>query len=431
MKKQLVEKFFNISIDHPCNQIQAETDSKKIQPGMIFFAIEGKKTDGHLFVEEAKKNGAILAVVDKNKIPDVDIPYVSVSNTVETLQSLAKFHVQSMFCKIIGITGSVGKSTTKEFISQILETSYKVGKTQGNRNSQIGLALSLIDLLGDEEVLVLEMGMSQPGDIKKLMKMVVPHISVLTNIGISHIGNFNSILGIADEKSDIVDHPLIELALIEKNCFQYEVLRKKLKTQYVSYNLDQFVKGDTFHYEDFSFDLNQLEMRQDHFIKNLIPAIGIAKYLNVPNDKIEARIFSLEGLDHRFKVIKDKKCLIIDDAYNSSLESLSLAIESIQKQKIHGKKIAVIGAILEQGHFSYEHHVEVGKVLNGKFERIYCIGDPMLVAFDYLKEKGQEVYFLNTKKEIVDAINRDLDSEDLIFLKGSNSYRLWEIVDLI
>jgi UDP-N-acetylmuramoyl-tripeptide--D-alanyl-D-alanine ligase len=151
----------------------------------------------------------------------------------------------------------------------------------------------------------------------------------------------------------------------------------------------------------------------------------------VTNEKIMQKIEHLKTLEHRFQMIRKKKCLIIDDSYNSSLESLSLAIETLQKKQIQGKKIAVIGALGEQGIFEEAHHQKMGEILQGKFDLIYCIGSPALTTVKYLKSQNENAIHMQSIKEIAECVNQELQFNDLVFLKGANIYRLWELVDLI
>jgi UDP-N-acetylmuramoyl-tripeptide--D-alanyl-D-alanine ligase len=432
MKKQLIEKFFGICLNVPYEHIEAETDSKRVKPGTIFFALVGKKVDGHAFIEEACTNGAVLIIADETKeILTSSVPVIKVENTLISLQKLAAFHVQYMQVPIIGITGSCGKSTTKEYIAQLLEEEYRVAKTKGNRNSQVGLALSLIDFKGDEQILVLEMGMSEKGNISTLCKMAFPSISVITSIDVNHIENFGSKEKIAEEKSQILMDGKVKLALIEKNAYSYRAIQDKCQMDTIVYSLEQFIQQGSFVVDDFSILLSDLAIKQEHFIKNLIPAVVIAKYFKIPNEKILKKIQVLQILEHRFQFVTNKKCMIIDDSYNSSLESMEQAIANISSQKIQGRKIAVIGAFLEQGDLSEKHHEKLALLLKGKFEQVYCIGTPTQVTVKWLKNFGENASFIDTKQEIADLINQDIQYNDLIFLKGANFYRLWELVDLI
>lgn len=432
MKKQLIEKFFQTRVVGDFDQLVAETDSKRVKPGTIFFALEGKQTDGHLFLKEAERNGAVLLIVKQGKqLPILSVPVIQVENPLEVLQLLAKLHILFMQPKVIAVTGSNGKSTTKEYIAQLLEGHYVVGKTKGNRNSQVGLALSIIEFSGDEEIVVLEMGMSEKGNIEKLMQIAMPEIAVLTNIDVNHIENLGSKEAIAEEKSTIFLSDYLEKAYIEEGAFQYSIVQERAKDKAIVYAVDRFVSNGLFVVDDFSISLADLAIKQGHFLKNLIPAVSIAKLLDVPNQKILERINALRTLEHRFQLVTNKKCLVIDDAYNSSLESLYQAVQNIQKQQISGKKIAVIGALLEQGEHEVKHHEKIAEILEGKFEQVYCIGEPTLTTVHALKERGANAAYVESIQDLADLINQDIQYNDLVFIKGANKFRLWELVDLI
>jgi UDP-N-acetylmuramoyl-tripeptide--D-alanyl-D-alanine ligase len=432
MKKQLIEKFFQTRLVCDFDQLIAETDSKRVKPGTIFFALEGKNTDGHFYLKEAEQNGAILLVVKQQKeLPPLEVPVIRVENPLEILQMLAKLHILFMQPKVIAVTGSNGKSTTKEYIAQLLDGHYRVGKTKGNRNSQVGLALSIIEFSGDEEIVVLEMGMSEKGNIEKLMQIAMPEIAVLTNIDVNHIENLGSKEAIAEEKSTIFLSDHLQRAYVEEGAYQYPIVQERVKDKAVIYSVDRCVLNGAFTVDDFSIPLTDLAIKQGHFLKNLIPAVSIAKFLEVPNEKILERINALKTLEHRFQLVTNKKCLVIDDSYNSSLESLFQAVQNIQKQQISGKKIAVIGALLEQGEHEVNHHEKIAEILEGKFEQVYCIGIPTLTTVKVLKEKGKNAAYVESIQDLADLINQDIQYNDLVFIKGANKFRLWELVDLI
>ena len=432
MLKQLVEKFFNIQINSVCEFLEAEVDSKRVKPNSIFFALQGKKTDGHLYLDEAIENGAVLAVVDEKKeIKQQKIPCIYVQDPLETLQLLAKYHFAFIGAETIAITGSVGKSTTKEYVAQLLSSHYKVGKTRGNQNSQVGLALSLIALKGDEEKLVLEMGMSEKGNIHKLCEIASPDIAVLTSIDVNHIEQFGSKEAISEEKSSIFTPQTIQFSYIEENAYSYEAVKRKCHSEKMIYSLKEHIQNGRFKVLDFEIDLELLNIKEEHFLKNLIPAVAIARKLHVPNEKILEKIIDLQTLEHRFQLITKKRCLIIDDAYNSSLESLNCAISTISQRQIQGKKIAVIGALGEQGDLEELHHQKMAEILEGHFDQIYCTGTPAQTTVRFLKKKGQNAFYFDSLKDIAESLNQELQFNDLLFLKGANSYRLWELVDLI
>ncbi len=432
MKRVLVEKFFGLKLPDHFDQIEAEVDSRKVKPGAVFFALKGLKTDGHLFLSEAIEHGAILIVAER--IPfekESSIPIFITDNTLQTLQDLAAFHFQYLDAFTIAVTGSYGKSTTKEFIAHLLSGFYRVGKTEGNQNSQIGLALSLIRLMGEENCLVLEMGMSSPGEIRKLVEIAPPDVGVLTAIGTNHIAQFGSLEAIADEKSDLFSHSKTKEAILEAHTLKYPIVRKKIQGQLTVYSAQDSINQRQLVYEDFVFPIDLMSFKQEHFIQNLLPALILAKKRGLSNSEIEKKIQTLDTLEHRFQSISKKRCLIIDDAYNSSLESMKLACETLRQQKVQGKKIAVIGAFSETGDFEEEHHQKLAEILAGHFHQIFCIGEPTQITVKNLKSQGYSAVYCASLDEIIEALNQELQFNDLLFLKGANRYRLWEIVNQI
>lgn len=432
MQKQLIEKFFDISLIDAPDFITAEVNSKKIKPGMIFFALEGQKTDGHLFLQEAFDNGALFAVVAENK-PDLNFKgrLIKVKNPLEALQGLAKFHFLYLNVPTIGVTGSCGKSTTKEYICQMLKNRYRVGKTVGNQNSQIGLALSLISFQGDEDVLVLEMGMSEKGNIEKLCKIASPTHAVLTNIDVNHIEQFGSKEKIAEEKACIFHPSSVEVGFIEKGAALYPAIRALKLKETVFFSIDDCLEGDFLNIGTTSIDLKKIPEGQEQFSKNLLVAALVAKRFSITDAQILKTVEELQTLEHRFQMITKKRCLIIDDAYNSSLKSLELACLQIEKKVVVGRKIAVIGALGEQGDLEELHHEKMALILQNRFDQVYLIGKPAIHTARCLKQLGQNAHFCDSLVEIAAILQDEIQFNDLLFLKGANQYRLWELVDLL
>lgn len=429
MKKKLIEQFFQLSFNTLDDDICVEVDSRKIRPGMIFFALEGQKTDGHLFLQEAFDKGAVFAVVSKTKqgLPFDRLIYVD--QPAKTLQELARFCTHSLGVPIVGITGSCGKTTTKEYISQLMKTTYRIGKTMGNYNSQIGLAIALLAMKGDEEYLVLEMGMSEKGNIASLTAMAPPTYAVLTNIGVNHIEQFGSKERIAEEKGAIFQAASCQVAFIEKEAATYPSIQSIKVNKQVIVAIEDHLKEGSLHIRDLVIDCKKIPLGQEQFIKNLAMAVHVALELHVPHEAILRAIDQLQTLEHRFQMIMSKRCTIIDDSYNSSLQSLELAIASLSKKVVHGRKIAVIGAFAEQGELEALHHDRMADLLAGQFDELYFIGKPAMHCALKLNQKGHKAYYYTNLCDIVNRLNDEIQFNDLLFLKGANQYRLWEIVD--
>lgn len=432
MRKQLVEKFFDLALPQAPENILAEVNSKKIKPGMIFFALEGQKTDGHLYLKEAFDNGAFLAVVSKTKKELAQgRPFIAVDDPLKTLQALAKFYFLFLNLPTIGVTGSCGKSTTKEYICQLLKNRYRIGKTIGNQNSQIGLALSIISFLGDEEILVLEMGMSEKGNIVKLCSIASPTHAVLTNIDVNHIEQFGSKEKIAEEKASIFHPATVKIGFIEKGATQYPAISSLKLKEKIIFAIEDYLENDCLKIGSTIIDLKKIPDGQEQFSKNLLVAVLVAKCFQITDEQILKTVEELQTLEHRFQMVTKKRCLIIDDAYNSSLKSLELACDQIAKKIVDGRKIAVIGALGEQGELEEIHHEKMATILQNRFDQIYLIGKPAVHTARCLKQQGQNVHFCESLQEIATILQDEIQFNDLLFLKGANQYRLWELVDLL
>ncbi len=431
MKKWLIEKFFGLSLNTDLDQLQACVNSKEVEKGAIFFAITGKKTDGHRYLQEVRDRGASIAVIHESYEGEhFGLQLIRVQNVLDTLQSLAKWHFLSIGAKTIAVTGSVGKSTTKEFIASILGTKFRVGKTIGNQNSQIGLPLSLIALKGDEEIIVLEMGMTDPGNILDLVKIAAPDIAVLTKIDTNHIELFGSLEKIAEEKASIFSHPKTQLALIGADCLKYKVVQSYLLEKVIYAYQENFFGEQVKIGERLigPFDFSHIE---NQWIENLYPALYLAKYFNMTDDEIRAGLLGLKSLSHRFEKVAGKRFTLIDDAYNTSLSSIQGAVNALMQYKVTGKKRAVIGAFVGQGVLEEQVHTELGELTAQFFDEIYCIGSPSKVTVEIFKKKGKPAYFFDSLDQIALFLNDKIQNNDLLYLKGGNRYQLWKLVDLI
>lgn len=396
-------------------------NSKEINKGDCYIALIGN-TDGHKYIENAIKNGASLIIVSK-KI-SYNIPTILVQDTTKTLGSLATLIRNKYQPKVIAITGSVGKTTTRQLIYTILKNKYKCHQSQKNYNNHIGVPLTMFDLNKDEEIAIVEMGMNHLNEIKYLSKMVTPDIAVITNIGTSHIGNLGSKENILKAKLEIKEGlkgPLFvngDDELLQKEKAYKSGFSKN--NDLIAYNLKSSLTNSIF---NININNQKYEIKINlpaHLINNVLIAIHIGLYLNIDINTIIKALENYQSFDMRMNILNDKhNNTIINDCYNSSLESLKGVLNLLQNEK--QKKLLILGDINELGSFSEKIHQTIPALLNKiNNKEVIFIGEKIT------KIKYKAIYF-NNYKEVVNYLKNKKIKDTLILIKASRSLKLENI----
>lgn len=407
--------------------VNFQVDSKKIKKGDIFFALKGQKVDGHNFLEEVAKRGALKAIVNKHyRGKSFNLELIRVDSSLKFLQNLSKAKLQNNSIKI-GITGSCGKTTTKEFLYCLLLEKYRVFQSYKNQNSQIGLPLSILNDKSKSEVLILEMGMSEKEEIKKLRSLTSLDIALITNVSLSHSKNFENIEEIAFEKSNIFEKEkfrIINYDLLKyRNIFKGDFLTFSIFKKEADFFLEK--KGKKiFLYERGNFFLSLKLDLPSHFLENFLAAFAVCRCLNLKKEEIKKGSFNLKTLKLRFekKIVKKKNFIL--DCYNSNYLSLMKALENMPKVK--GKKIAVIGEMRELGKFSNKCHSEIGKKANGLIDILICLGKKTIPTIEAFKG---EKYFFEDKKKLAFFLKKISSKKDVVLIKGSRILEMEKILD--
>ena len=396
-------------------------DSRQIKNGDCFIAIN---ENGHKYIKNAIKNGASLIIV--NKKLSYNIPTILVQNTTKILGNLASFIRKKYNPKVIAITGSVGKTTTRELISAVLKTKYKCHQSFQNQNNHIGVPLTLFNLTKEDEIAIIEMGMNHLGEIKKLSKMVMPDIAVITNIGSSHIGNLGSKENILKAKLEIKeglkgplfvngDDPLLKHEYALKSGFG---TINDLK----AYNLSSSLTSSSFDIlldKPYKINVNL----PSYLINDCLIAIHIGLYLKVDIKDIIDALNNYHTFDMRMNILKDKNNnTIINDCYNSSLESLTGVLNILKNE--NQNKLLILGDINELGKFSKQIHQKIPTILNQiNNKKIILIG----------KEMSQINYenslHFNNYKETINYLKTKKTKNTLILIKASRSLKLENITN--
>lgn len=427
------------------------TDSRSINKNELFIPLIGEKFNGHDFIQNAIKLGAstILTSQDikESKLDDANISIIKVKDTLKALQSLAKYYISKFKIPVIGVTGSTGKTSTKDMIYFVLAQKYKVLKNQGNFNNHIGVPLTVFKLEEDHEIAILEMGMSGFGEIDLLANIVRPNIGVITNIGLSHIEHLGSqenilkakmeITNYFDEMSTLIingDDQLLKMVEgnfhkyligLGNNCDYQAINIKDLGEEGISF--DVIING-----QEHPFRLNVPGI---HNVYNALCAIAIGRILNVDIKSIQDGIKDFQGSKMRLNIFTtNEEIKIINDAYNASPDSMRAAISVLSKMR-KNRRIAVLGDMLEMGEYSIKGHYDVGsEVAKQSIEVLITIGEQAKnIAKGAIENglAGKNVFLCKNNQEAIDILKNLLQKKDAVLIKGSRGMRMEEIVEYI
>ncbi len=412
----------------------ASFDSRRVEPGALFFAIKGEKEDGHDFLEEVAKKGGVAAVVShtytKKHFGLVLIPVLDVVKALHTLAK--KIHI-STGSTVIAVTGSVGKTTTKEFIATILREKYVVANTPSNWNSQLSLPLWLINREEGEEVLILEMGMSFLGEIRALVEIAPPDIGVLTSVELSHAANFNSINMIAQAKSELFSHPSTKTGFFHKATLKFQEVQG-VQCQKISYGREGDYQIECFEKKGAILERKKkspyfpLPFLEKHFLENFLAAVSVARHLDLSWKEVILGSKNLNIPKHRFEKVNKGGVLFIDDSYNANPASTKAALSEISLLPKKNKIIAVLGAMKELGKFSTQSHLEVGLFALPRIDYLLCLGkecQPMIDVFNGKKQAELFSDLYELKKRLKEVAFKG----DLVLIKGSHSLKMWTVIE--
>lgn len=421
-------------------------DSRKVKKGNLFVPLKGERVDGHRFVKDAIKNGAAAALWQKDvPNPPLHLPVLIVEETLSALQELARSYRRQLDVKVVGITGSNGKTTTKDMTAALLSLRFKVQKTEGNLNNHIGMPLSILNLEEDTEMAVLEMGMSSKGEIRFLSEMAAPEAAIITNIGESHLLDLGSRDAIADAKMEIIeslppgelavfngDEPLLQerMAAHDQTLTVKTFGRGRRNTLYPVF-IETGNEGSTFKVngQDLLFNLPVLGI---HNVLNALAAMLTANHFGVPFEEMNEAFSTLKLTNMRMEMVQGAKGeKIINDAYNASPTSMKAAIELVEKLTGFSKKILVLGDMLELGPQEKEFHYEIGKSIDaGNVDYVFTMGKLAAYIAEGARESLPEdrVFSFPDKESLVKELKKRTDNNTLILVKASRGMRMEDIV---
>ena len=414
-------------------QGSVSTDSRKCTPGAVFFALKGGNFDGNKYAAAALENGCAYAVVDDPQYA-ADGRYVLVDDALQTLRDLAKIHRKTLKAIIIGITGTNGKTTTKELVSAVLSKKYKTRHTIGNLNNHIGVPLTLLSFSADDEIGVVEMGANHPGEIKSSVDIVCPDYGLITNVGIAHIEGFGSFENIVKTKCELYDY----IRHIDGSVFIDEdnsiLMERARGIQQVTYGSTEsaFAWGKVATCHPFlTFEWRQqgkLHTVETHLIgsynlKNALAAVAVGRYFKIPAERISRAIAAYEPTNNRSQLKQTADNTLIIDAYNANPTSMKEALNNFAALPGTPKAV-ILGDMFELGPESDRLHEEIVRLLQqAQFDRV-CLCGP-----HFQKVAGKVFTTYPTTEVLLEALREEPLKGYTILIKGSHSMHLEKVAD--
>lgn len=425
------------------------TDTRKLKRGDFFLAIKGDKFDGHNFISVAIKKGASGIIINQNKLrphllfnlPNTDTTIISVVDTIISLGDLAKYYRKKFSIPVIAITGSNGKTTTKDMLAHILKFKYEVLKNEGTENNHIGVPLTLLRLTRKHKAAVIEMGMNHLGEIRRLTNIALPTIGIITNIGPSHLQFLKNLETVLQAKCELLENfDRRNLAVLNSDdglLAQAGNFSAK-KVLFGIYNHGDFTaSGINYKRNSSNFLVNykyeiELSVPGEHNVYNALATIAVARELKISYEDIRKALKSFKSLQQRLNIKSLKGIHLIDDCYNSNPLSMRCALQTITSYAANRRKIVVSGDMLELGQFSPKFHKDIGRLI-AKLGIDYLITVGSLskhmsgAALKAGMPKSQVLHF-NNKTQAAQELKSIIEPQDVVLIKGSRAIKMEEII---
>lgn len=421
------------------------TDSRNIESGGLFVPIVGERADGHDFISDVMAKGA-LCTLSQKFLEGADYPYIQVESSLEAVKDIARFYLQQLGIPVVGITGSVGKTSTKEVIASVLKEKYRTLKTQGNFNNELGLPLTVFRLRNEDEIAVLEMGISEFGEMSRLAGIANPDICVITNIGQCHLENLGDRDGVLKAKTEVFqfikdrghiilngdDDKLATVEAVGDIQPMFFGMDEKFPV-YADYVESQGLKGMfcRIHMGQESFDV-LVPMPGHHMVYNALAATAVGMVCGLTPAQIKAGIESLEPVNGRFHMIDTKKILIVDDCYNANPMSMKASLEVLQDGL--GRRVAILGDMGELGENEEDLHAEVGVfAARQNIDVLICVGQlcKCMARAASAKSSDLEVIHMEDRRELLDGLSAYIKEGDTVLVKASHFMHFEEVVEAL
>jgi len=415
-------------------------DSRKKVKNSLFVCLQGQNSDGHNYILNAIKNGASALLIKsseisliKSKVKNLDVGIIAVDSPLYGLQNIARNYIKQ-FSNInyTAITGSVGKSTTKQALSALLSTSGNTVFTPNNYNSEIGLPLVLLQVDKDIKYGVFEMGIDHIGEMDRHLYMLKPQQAIITNIGFSHVEKLGSILNIAKEKGKIF-HKSLDIALLSKNCKFKKILTKDLNSTALEYSykdINFFDNGLLGINVKIDKEIVNLPIIGEHQLEDIVAAITLSRKLGLDNKQITSGLNNFKPMPGRGSIF-DGDVTVIEDCYNASPRSTNYILNYIKRINWIGNKKVVLGSMKELGERSLNAHISVAKsIYNNNLKSVFLYGNEMESAYRYLLKENysSDLFYSDNFDELKYEVDKNKQNGDLFLLKGSRAMAIERLI---
>ena len=431
-----LSELYSIFCDYPI----VTTDSRICPKDSIFFALKGERFNGNLFAEKALESGCSYAVVDELEEGNVDSRFILVDDVLKTLQNLANLHRKKLKTPIIGITGTNGKTTTKELIAISLSREFKVAFTQGNYNNHIGVPLTLMSMDKSHEIAVIEMGANHPGNIKELCEIAEPNYGLITNIGKAHLEGFGTIENVIKTKCELYDYIREHEGKVfvnRDNKTLYDLSEGMNRILYGKNDPTLFASGSIadatpFLEFDWSFFNSSYRVKTslvgEFNFDNAIAAVAVSKFFGINSERISSALEEYEPTNHRSQFKRTDKNDLIIDAYNANPTSMKASLDFFTSIPSSLFKVVILGEMKELGESSIEEHIRLIDYLNKQpYEKVYLVGS----IFNDVSISKDSFSRFNDVGELISELKSNPLKNYYIFLKGSNSVHLEDALEYL
>lgn len=431
-----IKELYSIFCKYPI----VTTDSRICIRGSIFFALKGDRFNGNLFAEKALEAGCSYAIVDEWDSDFNDERIIKVDNVLTTLQRLANFHRKKLKIPIIGITGTNGKTTTKELIAITLSREFKVASTQGNFNNHLGVPLTLLSMNKTHEIGVVEMGANHPGDIKELCEIVEPNYGLITNVGRAHLEGFETFENVISTKGELYDYIREHEGKVfvnRDNKILFDLSEGMDRILYGKNDPSLFASGyiaDSTPFLEFdwsffdsSYRVNTRLVGEFNF-DNAIAAVAISKFFGINAERISAALEEYEPTNYRSQFLRTEKNDLIIDTYNANPTSMKTSLDFFTSIPTTLPKMVILGEMKELGVFSEEEHEKMINYLEKQsFSHMYLVG----TVFSNLVKTSENCKCFESVDGLIEELEREPVRNHYIFLKGSHSVQLEKVIDYL
>lgn len=415
-------------------------DSRQMTNGGMYIPLKGERFDGHNFIESAFQTGA-QAIISEKDVNYEDKIIIKVKDTHQALKDMASYLRNHRPVKVVGVTGSVGKTSTRDMVYSVVKQKYKTLKTEGNYNNEIGLPLTILRY-HDEEVLVLEMGMNHLQEMSRLSMIARPDIACITNVGTAHIGELGSRENILKAKLEIINGMKEGSTLIinQDNDMLQTVELPHLNVVRVGKGKEASIQASHIVLEETksSFEVEyqgkkeiiEVPVQGEHNISNALIAIAVGIELNISLEDIKKGIQEFKLTKNRMDILEKNHKTVIDGTYNASVDSMKSSIDVLANYK--KRKVAILADMLELGDYSQQLHEEVGSYVASKgIDILVCVGKEAKYIYQKARESMKDVYYFESNQEVIARLDELLKEDDVILVKGSHSMNLKEVVEKI